>query len=221
MKTQDVTISLQPENVRLSGILTVPEAASKIIVFAHGSGSGRLSPRNQYVASVLNKEGIATLLLDLLTPEEDLIDESTRSFRFDIPLLAKRLMETCRWIEKNPELQPLKIGFFGASTGSAAALIASKKLKKTIFAVVSRGGRPDLAKEALAEVAAPTLLLVGGDDFGVIELNQEAFEALRGVKELKIIPGATHLFEEPGTLEQVAHAAAKWFKEHGSSPSIL
>lgn len=219
MKSENVIVTLPQE--RLSGILTVPEQAAKIIVFAHGSGSGRLSSRNQYVASVLNKEGIATLLLDLLTPEEELIDESTRSYRFDIPLLAKRLVGTCSWIEKNPQLQSLKIGFFGASTGSAAALIAAKKLKKSIFAVVSRGGRPDLAKDALPDVAAPTLLLVGGNDFGVIELNQEAYEALSGIKELKIIPGATHLFEEPGTLEQVANAAAKWFKEHDSSDTIL
>lgn len=220
MNSENVLISL-PDNTRLSGILTVPPEASKIIVFAHGSGSGRLSPRNQYVASVLNKSGIATLLLDLLTPEEELIDESTRGYRFDIPLLAKRLVGTCQWIQKNPAIQSLKIGFFGASTGSAAALIAAKKLKKEIFAVVSRGGRPDLALKDLPEVIAPTLLLVGGNDFDVIEMNQEAFEALQCIKEIKIIPGATHLFEESGTLEQVANNAAQWFREHGPSHTIL
>lgn len=211
MNQQDVVIHLLPENVRLSGILSVPEEASKLIVFAHGSGSGRLSARNQYVASVLNESGIATLLLDLLTPEEELIDESTRSYRFDIPLLAKRVIGTCNWIQKHPALQHLRIGLFGASTGSAAALIAAKKLGSTIFALVSRGGRPDLAMEALPQVKAPTLLLVGGNDFAVIDLNKAAFEALHGIKELKIIPGATHLFEEPGTLKQVAEEAAKWF----------
>lgn len=221
MNSQDVVIDLRPEPIRLNGILSVPDKASKIIVFAHGSGSGRLSPRNQYVASVLNQEGIATLLLDLLTPEEELIDTSTRSYRFDIPLLAKRLIGTCNWIKKNIALQSFKIGFFGASTGSAAALIAAKKLGNTVFAVVSRGGRPDLALDALPDVTAPVLLIVGGNDFGVIELNETAFQALRREKELKIIPGATHLFEEEGTLEQAASSAAKWFKEHNATPHTI
>lgn len=220
MRRENVVIGPLRENLRLNGILNVPEKASTIIVFAHGSGSGRFSPRNQYVASILNEQSIATLLLDLLTPEEELIDESTRGYRFDIALLAKRLVETCSWIQQDPTLEPLKIGFFGASTGSAAALIAAKKLKKEIFAVVSRGGRPDLALSALPDVTAPTLLLVGGNDFGVIELNQTAFEALQGIKELKIIPGATHLFEEPGTLKQVAEFAAEWFQHHASDPVL-
>lgn len=214
MKNDEVLIECPPEKTRLKGFLSVPEGAEKIVVFAHGSGSGRHSPRNQYVASVLNQRKIGTLLLDLLTPEEDLIDESTREFRFNIPLLAKRLIGTTAWIQKLFSINPLKIGFFGASTGSAAALIAAESLRDSIFAIVSRGGRPDLALDHLPQIKAPTLLIVGGNDFGVIELNETAFEAMKCIKRLEIIPGATHLFEEAGALEKVAEIAASWFEEH-------
>ncbi len=197
--------------ITLEGILTVPNNAQHLVIFAHGSGSSRFSKRNQYVASELVKNGLATLLMDLLTPQEEEIDEETAQFRFDIPLLAKRLVDATEWVKHQPNLKSLKVSYFGSSTGAAAALIAAAELGKQICSVVSRGGRPDLAIPVLNRVTAPTLLIVGGDDYGVIELNEEAFAHLKAEKKLEIVPGATHLFEEPGRLEEVAKLAAAWF----------
>jgi len=181
-----------------------------VVIFAHGSGSSRHSKRNKYVAQVLREDSLATLLFDLLTKEEDLIYEN----RFDIPLLAKRLSSVTRWVKKQPQTRNLRIGYFGASTGAAAALVAAAKPNSKVDAIVSRGGRPDLAEKYLYLVTAPTLFIVGGDDYIVIQLNQQAYNFLKVKKELQIIPGASHLFEEPGALEQVAHLAAEWFNEH-------
>jgi len=194
--------------ISLEGMLELPEHAIGVVLFAHGSGSSRLSPRNNYVAGVLRDAGLSTLLIDLLTQDED-TDYATR---FDIPLLTQRLLAATRWLQSEPATRSLAIGYFGASTGAAAALQAAAEEGRKIAAVVSRGGRPDLAgEEALNRVAAPTLLIVGGFDDVVIGLNQEAHRSLRCEKELIVIPGATHLFEEPGTLEQVAWHAANWF----------
>ena len=192
------------------GVRGMPEDAEGIVLFAHGSGSGRLSPRNNYVAGALRRRGVATLLFDLLTEEEDRVYET----RFDIPLLTHRLMLATEWVKRQVDTRDMTIGYFGASTGAAAALEAAAALGPEIGAVVSRGGRPDLALESLARVQAPTLLIVGGNDHVVIDLNRVAYRALRAEKEMQIIPGATHLFEEPGTLEQVASAAARWFVRH-------
>lgn len=200
--------------VLLNGELIVPKDARGIVLFAHGSGSSRHSPRNQYVARMIRNSGVGTLLFDLLTREEEAIDNYTREFRFDINLLAHRLVAATKWLAGEDETNKLRFGYFGASTGGGAALVAAAELGGKIGAVVSRGGRPDLAGEALGRVTAPTLLLVGGLDGPVIKMNEEAFAQLRCVKELKIIPGATHLFEEPGKLEEVASLAAKWFLEH-------
>ena len=201
--------------VRLEGNLVVPDGARGIVLFAHGSGSGRHSPRNRYVAGVLQDAGLATLLIDLLTAEEEAIDERTRHLRFDIGLLAGRLIGATDWLAQRPETRELAIGYFGASTGAAAALVAAAERPRVVRAVVSRGGRPDLAGAALARVRAPTLLIVGGDDTQVIELNRQALAQLGAAeKELVIVPGATHLFEEPGTLEEVARLAAAWFARH-------
>ncbi len=195
----------------VEGMLEIPEGAVGLVLFAHGSGSSRHSPRNNYVAGVLRAAGIGTLLMDLLTPEED----SDYSRRFDIGLLTGRLLEATRWVAAQEATRDLPLGFFGASTGAAAALDAAAALGDTARAVVSRGGRPDLASEqALLKVRAPTLLLVGGYDDGVIDLNQLAYDQLRCEKEMVIVPGATHLFEEPGTLEAVARQAADWFVRH-------
>ncbi len=192
----------------LEGDLAVPEGAQGIVLFAHGSGSSRLSPRNRQVAQVLREAGLATLLFDLLTVEEDAVYEN----RFDIELLTGRLLEATRWITSQAELRELQRGYFGASTGAAAALRAAARPEAEVKAVVSRGGRPDLAMSHLGRVTAPTLLIVGEYDDVVIELNQQAYDALGSVsKELTIVPGATHLFEEPGTLEQVAQHARQWF----------
>jgi len=194
-------------------ILGVPENATSIVIFAHGSGSSRLSRRNNYVAEIIRQRLIATLLFDLLTLEEDRVYAN----RFDIPLLTHRLVEATLWILAQPPFANFKVGYFGASTGAAAALQAATHQRKSISAVVSRGGRPDLAGTAdLNLVIAPTLLIVGGDDNAVIELNQQAYSKLTSVKELKIIPGATHLFEEPGTLEEAADLAAEWFEKYFS-----
>ncbi len=190
----------------LFGELKLPDRAKGMILFAHGSGSGRHSPRNQFVARQLELRGLATLLFDLLTLEEEAIDEQTAELRFNIPFLAKRLVVVTDWIAQK---QKLPIGYFGASTGAAAALVSAAE--RTVSAVVSRGGRPDLAKEALAKVTAPTLLIVGSLDIGVIKLNEVAFQMLKCPKKLEIVPGATHLFEEPGKLEIVAKLAADWF----------
>lgn len=200
---------------RLYGDLALPPEFSALVLFAHGSGSGRHSARNRQVAQHLQHAGIATLLFDLLTPQEEQVDLHTRQHRFDIPLLTGRMQDATAWTTAQPELQHAAIGYFGASTGSAAALIAAARLGERIGAVVSRGGRPDLAgPAALAAVTAPTLLIVGGDDHGVIELNQQAYAQLRCARELSIVPGATHLFEEPGTLEEVCELATRWFTRH-------
>lgn len=195
----------------VEGMLEIPENAVGLVLFAHGSGSSRHSPRNNYVAGVLRAAGVGTLLMDLLTPEED----RDYSRRFDIGLLTQRLLDAARWVAEQEATRDLPLGFFGASTGAAAALEAAAVLGEGARAVVSRGGRPDLASElALQKVGAPTLLLVGGYDDGVIDLNQLAYDQLRCEKEMVIVPGATHLFEEPGTLEAVAMRAAGWFAEH-------
>ena len=197
--------------IHIEGLLQLPARAKSIVLFAHGSGSSRHSKRNNYVASVLQKNGIATLLMDLLTPEED----ADYPKRFDIPLLTHRLLAATHWIKSDPQTSQLPIGYFGASTGAAAALQAAALNDGAIGAVVSRGGRPDMAGiSALEKVLSPTLLLVGGRDEEVIVLNREAYEYLRCVKELSIIPGATHLFAEPGTLEEAARQAAAWFSRH-------
>jgi putative phosphoribosyl transferase len=198
-------------NVNIEGILTLPQSAKSVVLFAHGSGSGRFSPRNQYVASEINKACIGTLLFDLLTREEEQEDMLTAEYRFNIPLLAERLIGATMWLENDPKTKDFKLGYFGASTGAAAALIAAAKLPGEISAVVSRGGRPDLAGNYLPKVDAPTLLLVGGWDDEVIELNRQAMAQLRNQNKLVIIPGATHLFEEPGKLEEVARYATDWF----------
>jgi len=200
-------IKVQAGGVELTGDMHVPEKSKGIVLFAHGSGSSRLSPRNQYVANVLQKGNLATLLIDLLTLEEERVDEMTRELRFDIPLLAKRLIAIIDWLHNTGKT----IGCFGASTGAAAALIAAAERKKSVKAVVSRGGRPDLAGNHLPLVTAPTLLIVGGNDQQVIELNQTALDELKCEKKLVIVPGATHLFEERGTLEEVARLALEWF----------
>ncbi len=198
---------------RLPGLLRVPEGASGVVVFAHGSGSGRFSPRNQFVAEVLQHEGLATLLLDLLEEAE----AEDRGNVFDISLLASRLESTADWLSHNAETQSLGLGYFGASTGAGSALVAAAHAPGRVKAVVSRGGRPDLAWPDLPAVKAPTLLIVGGRDDVVVELNEKAFARLRCQKELVVIPGATHLFPEPGALEEVARLAASWFVRHLSA----
>ena len=198
----------------LEGELALPDQARGLIIFAHGSGSSRLSPRNQYVARVLNDAGLGTLLLDLLTPEEEQTDVYTRQYRFDIPLLARRLVGATDWATADPRTAGLPLGYFGASTGAAAALLAAVERPGAVRALVSRGGRPDLAGAALAHVHTPTLLLVGGHDTPVITLNREAYDQLPDGKEMKIIPRATHLFEEPGALEEVARQAREWFEKY-------
>jgi putative phosphoribosyl transferase len=205
-------VSIPGEHAHLDGLLHIPRAASGIIIFAHGSGSSRFSPRNQYIARELQQSKFATLLFDLLTPEEDAIDTQTSQYRFDIGFLAERLAAATIWIMKNPALNQLPVGYFGASTGGGAALVAAAKLANVIKAVVSRGGRPDLAGESLVYVEAPTLLIVGGDDEVVIKLNKQAFDILHCEKKMEIVPGATHLFEEPGKLEEVSRLANNWFK---------
>ncbi|MGZ5195591.1 MAG: dienelactone hydrolase family protein [Ramlibacter sp.] len=199
----------------LYGDLCVPAQACGVVLFAHGSGSGRHSARNRQVAQRLQSAGVATLLFDLLTVAEEQVDLQTREHRFDIPLLTRRMQDATAWVAAQPELANLPIGYFGASTGSAAALIAAARLGEKIAAVVSRGGRPDLAgPAALAAVKAPTLLIVGGADHGVIDLNEQACDRLTCEKRLAIVPHATHLFEEPGALEQVSQMASLWFTGH-------
>ena len=201
-------------HVTLDGDLANPEAARGVVLFAHGSGSSRFSPRNRYVARVLREGGLATLLLDLLTREEEAIDVRSAQLRFDIRLLAERLVGATDWLLQHPETRRLRVGYFGASTGGGAALVAAGELPDVVGAVVSRGGRPDLAGPALARVRAPTLLIVGGQDSPVIAVNREALELLRVEKQLEIVPGATHLFEEPGALEDVARLARAWFQRY-------
>ena len=212
MEEREVRVLAGP--VELEGDLGVPEEAAGVVLFAHGSGSGRHSPRNRYVARVLREAGLATLMIDLLTREEEEADLRTGHLRFDIGLLAERLSGATDWLMHNPGTQNSRIGYFGASTGAGAALVAAAKRPREVGAVVSRGGRPDLAEDALPLVKAPTLLIVGGKDVPVIGMNKEALERLRVKKELKIVPGATHLFEEPGALEEVARLAADWFAHH-------
>lgn len=205
------TVQIPADSVELDGELIVPPSAKGVVLFAHGSGSSRLSPRNTYVAKVLQQHSIGTLLFDLLTREED----QDYEMRFDIALLTRRLLAATAWLQSNPNTQTLHLGYFGASTGAAAALQAAAKMGNKIAAVVSRGGRPDLAGEvALRRVTTPTLLLVGGADYEVIALNRQAYALMSCEKELTLIPGATHLFEEPGTLQQAAHSAADWFAQH-------
>jgi len=212
---RDTKVRIYIDGIYLEGIISIPEGARGIVVFVHGSGSSRHSPRNQYVAKELQKGGLGTLLFDLLTVEEERVDMLTRHLRFDIDLLSKRLIDTTNWILHDPDTEKLNIGYFGASTGAAAALIAAKEHSETVKAVVSRGGRPDLAESALMYVKAPTLFIVGGEDTQVIDLNRWALDRMvMPEKELKIVPGATHLFEEPGTLEEVARLAGKWFKRY-------
>jgi len=211
---RDVSVSILAKGAKLRGNLNVPADARGLVLFAHGTGSGRHSPRNRYVASVLREGGLATLLLDLLTDEEEAVDLRTRQLRFDIELLAERLVAVTDWLRERPDTGTLGIGYFGASTGAGAALVAAARRPDAVGAVVSRGGRPDLASAALPAVSTPTLLIVGGHDLPVIEMNREALAQLRVEKELVIVPGATHLFEEPGTLEEVARLARHWFERH-------
>lgn len=213
-------VDIQAGPVTLEGNLTIPAGARGIVLFAHGSGSGRFSPRNQQVAREFEKEGLATLLMDLLTEEEEAVDMFTLHYRFDIELLADRLAGTTYWINKNPSTQSLRIGYFGASTGAAAALLASARHPDLVRAVVSRGGRPDMAGPALYKVQAPTLLIVGEKDEPVIKLNRQAYTQLHTEKALEIVPNASHLFEEPGTLDVVAHLASDWFKRYLLAESI-
>jgi putative phosphoribosyl transferase len=200
----------------LLGNLNIPENAATIVLFAHGSGSSRHSLRNQFVARTLNNAGLATLLFDLLTQEEEAIDMRTREHRFNIGLLAQRLVHATKWAKQQGQTRALRIGYFGSSTGGAAALVAAAELPQDVGAVVSRGGRPDLAGEELSKVQAPTLLIVGGNDDIVIELNEQARDQMRCEVKLEIVPGATHLFEEPGALEKVAKLASDWFSLHAA-----
>jgi putative phosphoribosyl transferase len=221
LASDEEEVRIRAGNVILEGALNIPENAQGIVLFAHGSGSSRHSPRNRYVAGELQARGLATLLFDLLTSEEEMVDRKTAELRFNIPPLAKRLIEVTRWIAQNPQTRNLTIGYFGASTGAAAALIAAARLPGIVAAVVSRGGRPDLAGEELGSVRAATLLIVGGLDEVVIQLNRQALDQLRcESKRLVLVPGATHLFEEPGALEQVATDAAEWllrYLTHGKT----
>ncbi|PYL27703.1 MAG: hydrolase [Verrucomicrobia bacterium] len=200
----------------LDGNLTLVDQKKALVLFAHGSGSSRHSPRNQFVARTLNEAGLATLLFDLLTPEEELVDLYTREHRFNIGLLAERLVHATKWAKQQKQTADLRVGYFGSSTGGGAALVAAAELPNEIGAVVSRGGRPDLAGEALPKVKAPTLLIVGGEDHVVIELNEQARAQMKCECKIEIVPGATHLFEEPGALEHVAKLASDWFLLHAA-----
>lgn len=210
---QNQAINIYCHDIVLKGILNVPKEAIGIVLFAHGSASSHLSPRNQFVATILQQAKIATLLFDLLTPDEEVIDQDTMEFRFDIEFLATRLLGATYWLSDIPFLKSLNIGYFGASTGAAAALLAAAQTKE-IKAIVSRGGRPDLAGNILSSITTPTLLIVGGEDELVIELNKQAYSQLTCTKQIEVISGATHLFEEPGALEHVAQLATNWFKQY-------
>ena len=212
--TDERSVRVHAGKVVLEGDLVVPPGASGIVLFAHGSGSSRHSPRNRYVAGVLQAGGLATLLIDLLTLEEETIDLRTAHLRFDIGLLAERLVSASDWLAGQPATRDLRVGYFGASTGGGAALVAAAERPQIVHAVVSRGGRPDLAGAALPRVLAPTLLIVGERDTPVIEMNESALARLECVKRLEIVPGATHLFEEPGTMEEVAGLARDWFERY-------
>ncbi|MDF2435239.1 MAG: putative phosphoribosyl transferase [Mucilaginibacter sp.] len=212
---QERAIRIPWQDLWLDGNLMLPQSAHGIVLFAHGSGSSRHSPRNRYVAQILREAGFATLLMDLLTHEEESMDEDTRQWRFDIELLARRLLGATDWVQQQESLRLLPIGYFGASTGAGAALEAAAERPDLIRAVVSRGGRPDLAGNALPRVHAPTLLIVGGHDFAVIPLNQQALEQIAADESrMEIVPSATHLFEEPGTLETAARLASDWFQRY-------
>lgn len=208
------TVVVEAGDVRLEGDLSVPAQASGVVLFAHGSGSSRFSSRNRAVASELQQAGLATLLIDLLTADEEEIDQKTRQLRFDIELLADRLVQATDWLTRRSETPGLPVGHFGASTGGGAALVAAARIPDQVRAVVSRGGRPDLAADFLVKVEAPTLLIVGSNDTQVVDLNRQAFEQLRCDKVLKLVEGASHLFEEPGALDEVARLAAEWFSRH-------
>lgn len=214
MSSIQSALKIPVENVEVKGNMFLPQDTKSLVIFAHGSGSSRFSPRNQYVAKEFNKADMGTLLFDLLTPGEEEEDTLTGQYRFDINLLSKRLVGVTKWLLNDPTTSKLKIGFFGASTGAAAALIASTKLPEEISAVVSRGGRPDLAEPFLSQVRAPTLLLVGGWDEEVISLNEQAQDRMKNENKLVIIQEATHLFEEPGKLEEVAKLATAWFRKY-------
>jgi len=208
-------VVVEAGKVALQGTLGLPKGPQAVVLFAHGSGSSRHSPRNRYVARVLREAGVGTLLFDLLTADEESVDEVSGELRFNIPFLAKRLADATRWLMQQPDMGGVRIGYFGASTGAAAALVAAAELPDKIGAVVSRGGRPDLAGDALPRVKAPTLLIVGGEDVPVIGMNRSALVELgSAVKQIYIVPRATHLFEEPGTLEEAARLAADWFRRH-------
>jgi putative phosphoribosyl transferase len=212
MQEREVRVSAGP--VTLEGSLGIPSGVGGVVLFAHGSGSGRHSPRNRYVAGVLREANLATLLIDLLTEDEEEVDLRTTRLRFDIGLLARRLVGATDWLVQNPDTEQLRIGYFGASTGAGAALVAAAERPNEVGAIVSRGGRPDLAGDALPLVKAPTLLIVGENDKPVIGMNEEALARMRAVKRLQIVPGASHLFEEPGALEEVARLATGWFARH-------
>lgn len=223
MRGDSLMVTSEPQTLRaiipahgagLLGDLTLPDPARGIVVFAHGSGSSRTSPRNQQVATTLNEMGFATLLFDLLSSDEEALDARSGSFRFDIPLLTRRLLDTTDWLVMQPEVHRLPMGYFGASTGAAAALAAAALRPGIVHAVVSRGGRPDLALSALPSVRAATLLIVGGNDAPVIRMNEQALARLSEPKRLALVPGATHLFEEPGALEQVAQLSIDWFDRY-------
>jgi putative phosphoribosyl transferase len=220
-KIEDRLVRVVAVPVTLEGDLSLPKKARGVVLFAHGSGSSRHSPRNRHVARTLNEANLATLLIDLLTPEEELIDLRTAHLHFDIGLLAERLVAATDWLTHYPDTRHLRVGYFGASTGAAAALVSAAERPQVVGAVVSRGGRPDLAGPALAGVQAPTLLIVGGNDYAVIELNQAALAQLRCEKRLVIVPGATHLFEEPGALDEVARLACEWFEHHLATAASL
>jgi putative phosphoribosyl transferase len=207
-------VQIQAGGAVLSGNLTIPEGAASLVLFAHGSGSSRHSPRNQFVARTLNDAGLATLLFDLLTQNEEASDMRTGEHRFNIGLLAERLVHATKWTKQQEQARDLRIGYFGSSTGGAAALVAAAEIPQDVGAIVSRGGRPDLAGDALPKVQVPTLLIVGGNDDIVIELNEQARDRMRCEVKLEIVPGATHLFEEPGALEKVAKLASDWFVNH-------
>jgi putative phosphoribosyl transferase len=212
--TRKTPVAVPIDGQSLPGDLGMPPDPRGIVLFAHGSGSSRHSPRNQHVARTLERRHLATLLIDLLTPEEEAIDDRTAEYRFDIPMLADRLVTIVDWLRRRTDTASLPIGLFGASTGGGAALIAAAERPREIAAVVSRGGRPDLAEAALLKVTTPTLLIVGGFDAPVIQMNRDAMKQMRGDVKLEIVPGATHLFEEPGTLERVAELAGTWFAQH-------
>ena len=222
MNIENRDVQILSTGVRLEGIVSIPEEANGIVLFVHGSGSSRHSPRNQYVAQTLQEGGLATLLFDLLTPQEEEIDQRTRHLRFDINLLARRTAGALEWLDLQPYVRDLKRGLFGASTGAAAALIAAAELPEKVEAVVSRGGRPDLAGPALQKVQAPTLLIVGAHDEVVMDLNEKALAQMQpgAEKKLVIVPGASHLFEEHGTLEYAARLARDWFQTHLSPVSV-